>query len=76
MLDGSNILGASRGSIVGGGVGGAGIGTLLQDLREAYLQDHGGLSGVDSRDQCAKEFDHRLEHLAARSLQVNKEADG
>lgn len=68
LLDGSYVLGASKGSIIGGGVGGAGIGTILQDLREAYLQD----CGEAERDKLAKEFDSRLETLAARSL---KESD-
>ena len=36
--DGAGITGASRGNIEGGGVGGAGVGTLLFDLREAYLE--------------------------------------
>ena len=75
LLDGSSILGASKGSIVGGGIGGAGIGTILQDLREAYLQDFGGSEGLKLRDKRAKEFDQRLEILAARSLQEDSAMD-
>ena len=35
LLDGSHVVGASRGNIEGSGVGGAGIGTLLQVSRLA-----------------------------------------
>ena len=69
LLDGSAILGASKGDIVGGGVGGAGVGTILQDLREAYLQDFSESQWGDQRDKVAKEFDRRLSMLAVRSVQ-------
>ena len=42
------------------------MGTLLQDLREAYLEDFGGL-GIQ-RDQCASSFDRRLHAVALRAL--------
>lgn len=56
---------------MGGGIGGAGVGTILQDLREAYLHDQDYAESVwgSQRDKLAKEFDQRLATLAARSLQ-------
>lgn len=69
LLDGQGVLGASKGNIVGSGLGGAGVGTLLQDLREAYLQDYGGSEYQGQRDARAKQFDQRLEILAFRSRQ-------
>lgn len=66
LLDGSDIVGASKGKIEGSGVGGSGVGTVLQDLREAYLEDFGGL-GLQ-RDRCATQFDTSLDQMAARAL--------
>lgn len=66
MLDGSGIAGASRGDIEGGGVGGLGVGTLLQDFREAYLEAHGGSSA--DRDKHATKFDDRLLEIARTAL--------
>eukprot|EP00891_Asterochloris_glomerata_P001536 jgi/Astpho2/1536/Aster-x1014 len=65
LLDGSNIAGASRGKIEGSGATGLGIGSLLQDLREAYLERFGGTG--QGRDAVARHFDARLQALAARA---------
>ena len=65
LLDGSNIAGASRGKIEGSGATGVGIGSLLQDLREAYLERFGGTG--QGRDAVARHFDVRLQALAARA---------
>lgn len=70
IFDGSNVAGASLGNIVGSGVGGEGIGTIIQDLREAYLEDFGG-SG-HSRDLCATSFDERLLEIAQRVLDIGE----
>lgn len=43
--DGAGISGASHGNIEGGGVGGEGVGTLLSDLREAYLEARSSPAG-------------------------------
>eukprot|EP00803_Ostreobium_quekettii_P005245 evm.model.scf_13EXC.1 EVM.evm.TU.scf_13EXC.1 scf_13EXC:58203-61583(+) len=58
LLDGSGVPGASRGCVEGGGLGGLGMGTLLQDLREKYLE----ISGAEgsNRDEVAGRFDTRL----------------
>ena len=63
------MAGASKGDIQGGGIGGLGVGTLLQDLREAYLHDYDGL-GADKRDKIAKQFDSQLQNLALKALQL------
>ncbi|KAL3139201.1 hypothetical protein ABBQ32_005972 [Trebouxia sp. C0010 RCD-2024] len=63
ILDGSSVTGASHGNIEGSGVGGLGIGTLLQDLREQYLEMFGGTG--KHRDAAAKQFDAQLRYLAA-----------
>eukprot|EP00884_Botryococcus_braunii_P013836 jgi/Botrbrau1/22453/Bobra.0091s0055.1 len=65
ILDGSHVGGASRGNIEGGGLGGAGVGTLLQDLREAYLEADG--IGLALRDARAAAFDRRLQEVAQRA---------
>ena len=65
LLDGSNITGASRGKIEGSGATGLGMGSLLQDLREAYLERFGGTG--QGRDAVARHFDVRLQALAARA---------
>lgn len=65
LLDGSNISGASHGKIEGSGVGGLGIGTLLQDLRETYLEMFGGTG--KHRDRAAKLFDAKLRDIAANA---------
>ena len=62
ILDGSSIGGASHGKIEGSGVGGLGIGTLLQDLRETFLEMFGGTGR--HRDQAAKLFDAQLRDIA------------
>jgi hypothetical protein len=62
ILDGSNIGGASHGKIEGSGVGGLGIGTLLQDLRETFLEMFGGTG--KHRDRAAKLFDAQLRDIA------------
>lgn len=54
--------GASHGNIEGSGVGGLGIGTLLQDLREQYLELFGGTG--KHRDATAKQFDAQLRDMA------------
>lgn len=46
---------------------GEGQGTLLQDLREAFLQEFGGRGAARSRRASA--FDFRLQQVAARALQ-------
>ncbi|KAK9821294.1 hypothetical protein WJX81_002004 [Elliptochloris bilobata] len=58
----NGITGASHGNIEGGGIGGAGVGTLLFDLREAYLEDRGGAG--EMRDTCAAHFDVGTEDAA------------
>ncbi|DBA84084.1 hypothetical protein WJX77_009279 [Trebouxia sp. C0004] len=62
ILDGSSIGGASHGKIEGSGVGGLGIGTLLQDLRETFLEMFGGTG--KHRDRAAKLFDAQLRDIA------------
>lgn len=62
ILDGSSVSGASHGNIEGSGVGGLGIGTLLQDLREQYLELFGGTG--KHRDAAAKQFDAQLRDIA------------
>ncbi len=62
IFDGSHVLGASRGDIVGSGIGGLGIGTILQDLREAFLEDFGGAG--EERDRSGDLFDARLQEVA------------
>jgi hypothetical protein len=62
ILDGSSIGGASHGKIEGSGVGGLGIGTLLQDLRETFLEMFGGTG--KHRDRAAKFFDAQLRDIA------------
>ena len=62
LLDGSNIPGASKGNIEGGGATGLGLGTVLQDLRETYLEMFGGTG--KERDQAAKLFDAQLRAIA------------
>ncbi|KAK9830010.1 hypothetical protein WJX72_009170 [[Myrmecia] bisecta] len=73
LLDGSRVLGASRGNITGGGLGGLGIGTVLQDLRETYLEAYGG-TGVQ-RDACAARFDRRLLAISRTALQHSSAAE-
>ena len=63
ILDGSKVSGASHGNIEGSGVGGLGIGTLLQDLREQFLEMFGGTG--KNRDRAAKVFDAQLRDIAA-----------
>lgn len=65
--DTAAVAGASGGNIEGGGVGGLGAGTLLQDLREAYLE-HVPVAGVKGRDEKASLFDQRLAQIAAQTL--------
>ena len=65
ILDGSRISGASHGKIEGSGVTGLGIGTLLQDLREQFLEMFGGTG--KHRDRAAKVFDARLRDIAANA---------
>lgn len=65
LLDGSSIPGASKGNIEGGGATGLGLGTVLQDLRETYLEMFGGTG--KARDQAAKVFDAQLSAVAAGS---------
>ncbi len=63
------VQGASRGNIEGGGVGGLGMGSLLQDLREKYLEmtvDQGGTGA--GRDMVARMLDLRLLRLISRIL--------
>ncbi len=62
IFDGSHVPGASRGDIVGSGIGGLGIGTILQDLREAFLEDYGGIG--EERDRTGDWFDARLQEVA------------
>jgi len=62
ILDGSSVGGASHGKIEGSGVGGLGIGTLLQDLRETFLEMFGGTG--KHRDRAAKLFDAQLRDIA------------
>lgn len=62
LLDGSNVPGASKGNIEGGGASGLGLGTVLQDLRETYLELFGGTG--KERDQAAKVFDVQLRAVA------------
>ena len=66
ILDGSTVVGASHGNIEGSGLGGLGIGTLLQDLREQYLELFGGTGKF--RDAAAKQFDAQLVHIAASAI--------
>ena len=75
LLDGSFVAGASKGDIQGGGIGGLGVGTLLQDLREAYLHDYDGL-GADKRDKIAKQYDSQLQDLALKALQLDEQDEG
>ena len=70
MYDGSLVLGASKGAIEGSGIGGLGVGTLLQDLREAYLHNYGGLE-ENERDTSAKWFDTQLEAMATKAQQLD-----
>lgn len=65
LLDGSNVPGASKGNIEGGGASGLGLGTVLQDLRETYLALFGGAG--KERDQAARVFDAQLTAIAAGS---------
>ena len=44
----------------------AGLGTLLQDMREDYLESFGGVG--EARDRCATGFDERLASLAAEAF--------
>lgn len=44
----------------------AGLGTLLQDMREDYLEAFGGIG--EARDRCAASFDERLASLAAEAF--------
>ena len=74
LLDGSFVLGASKGDIVGGGLGGVGVGTLLQDLREAYLQDFSGVSGQE-RDKSASYFDAQLNTFALRVRKLESDTE-
>jgi len=60
------VAGASGGNIEGGGVGGLGFGTLLQDLRESYLE-HAKAEPGAGRDQKAALFDKRLQQIAAQT---------
>ncbi|CAL5223847.1 g6430 [Coccomyxa viridis] len=73
IFDGSHIAGPSRGRIEGSGIGGAGIGTILQDLREAYLEDFGGLG--EERDQTGDWFDARLQELATCAFEREEGTD-
>lgn len=59
--DALDIAGPSGGNIEGGGVSGLGKGTVLQDLREAYLEGKYG----DTRDAQAARFDEQLLALLA-----------
>ncbi|KAL0047428.1 hypothetical protein WJX82_003178 [Trebouxia sp. C0006] len=68
ILDGSSIGGASHGKIEGSGVGGLGIGTLLQDLRETFLEMFGGTG--KHRDRAAKMFDAQLRDIAKAGIQT------
>lgn len=43
-----------------------GLGTLLQDLREDFLETFGGIG--EARDRCAADFDERLASLAAEAF--------
>lgn len=67
------MAGASKGEITGSGIGGLGAGTLLQDLREAYLEDFGGIG--DERDRCAEDFDAKLDRLAAIARASRQQQD-
>ena len=51
----------------------AGIGTLLQDLRETYLHVYGGV-GESERDRVAKQFDYQLTALVSRAQQLELES--
>lgn len=62
-MDGSNIVGPSKGNIEGSGASGLGLGTVLQDLRETYLELFGGTG--KQRDQFARLFDAQLGAIAA-----------
>jgi len=59
--DADDIAGASGGNIEGGGVSGLGRGTILQDMREAYLESTFGAT----RDAQASKFDEQLLSLLA-----------
>ncbi|BDA48677.1 Ankyrin repeat and BTB/POZ domain-containing protein 1 [Coccomyxa sp. Obi] len=72
IFDGSHVLGASRGDIVGSGIGGLGIGTILQDLREAFLEDYGGIG--EERDRSGDWFDARLQEVATCAFE--RDVDG
>ena len=64
LLDGSHVEGASKGNIEGSGVAGQGQGTVLQDLREKYLEQKAALQGDTwNRDLYAADFDTRLGEL-------------
>ncbi|CAK0738830.1 hypothetical protein CVIRNUC_001099 [Coccomyxa viridis] len=73
LFDGSHVAGPSRGRIEGSGLGGAGIGTILQDLREAYLEDFGGLG--EERDTTGDWFDARLQELATCAFEREEGAE-
>lgn len=67
--DAAAVAGASGGNIEGGGISGIGAGTLLQDLREAYLE-HVVVAGDLGRDEKAALFDQHLKQIAAQGRQA------
>lgn len=71
IFDGSHVLGASRGDIVGSGIGGLGVGTILQDLHEAFLEDYGGVG--EKRDHIGDWFDARLQEIATCAFECDIE---
>ncbi len=44
----------------------AGVGTLLQDMREDYLEAYGGEG--EARDRCAAQFDEQLASMASEAF--------
>lgn len=55
------IEGRSAGNIEGGNIGGVGRGTILQDLRDAYLEGKAGAT----RDANAVQFDEQVLRIKA-----------